>query len=140
MRLKRKHVERVDEIIRARHEQTASDARAQAAALGRGESAKPPPPINYSAERRRIVAELIENELGPSAREPTEIGIHIPPGPYNEADAEQIQRWARAQRPGLTLRAPKCVRTVLATNRLRQFKRELAPGAYLDRLQRATEE
>ena len=143
IRLKNKHVEMLDKVIREQSE------RDPLRVLQIGPERKVPgteitektyrvEEIDYSRERRKLLAKLIEQTLSTEALYPTGVRPHVPPGPYSNVQIYGISDWEREETRRLTESAPLPVKLVLEDNKLRQMKRELPQGEYLKRVQAAT--
>ena len=141
IRLQKKHVDMLDEVIRERVER---DLRA----VRTGPEQKVPgtnmtrwhtrvEPINYSKERRELVAMLIENELDHDELYPTKVLPKVPRSCYRDVDLLQISVWAETEGKRLTLEAPAPVQQVLAENRLHAIQRKM-PDDYADWLSAVT--
>ena len=95
--------------------------------------------INYASERRKLVAELIEQALTTAVLYPTRVSPVVPPGPYSDLELlRTISSWAEQESLRLTASAPLPIKLVLERNKLRQMERELSPDEYLKQLQATT--
>ena len=143
IRLKKKHVEMLDKVIRERSE------RDMQWVVRTGPELKIPgtevtlttyriEDIDYSSERRRLLAKLIEQTLTTEALYPTEVRPLVPPGPYSNVQITGISTWERQETLRLTESAPIPVKLVLEDNKLHRMRRELPLEEYLKRVQTAT--
>ena len=143
IRLKNKHVEMLDRVIRARSERDMQWVRPL------GPERKVPgtevtqqryriEEIDYSSERRNLVAKLIEQTLTIEVLYPTKVRPQLPPGDYSNVEMFGISHWEKQETLRLTESAPLAVKLVLEDNKLRQMKRELPQEEYLKRVQAAT--
>lgn len=94
-------------------------------------------PINYSKERRELVAMLIEEGLKDDLLYPTKVLPNVPRGPYRDRDLLQISIWAESEGRRLTEEAPQVVQAVLADNRLHKIRRKM-PHGFVDWLNAVT--
>ena len=95
--------------------------------------------INYVSERRKLVAELIEQTLTTAVLYPTRVSPVVPPGPYSNVELlGTISSWAEQESLRLTASAPLPIKLVLERNKLRHMERELSPKEYLKQLQATT--
>ena len=143
IRLKNKHVEMLDRVIRERSErdmqwvvQTGPERKIPGTEIT--ETTYRVEEIDYSSERRKLLAKLIEQTLTAEALYPTEVRPHVPPGPYSNVQISGISSWEREETLRLTESAPLPVELVLEDNKLRRMKRELPQEEYLKRVQTAT--
>ena len=143
IRLKNRHIEMLDSVIRARSErdmQWVVATRPKRKIPGTEVTVQRSriEEIDYSSERRKLVAKLIEQTLTTEALCPTEVRPSVPPGPYSTVELAGISIWAKQETLRMTGSAPLAVKLVLEDNRLSQMKRELPPEEYLKRVQAAT--
>ena len=143
IRLKNKHIEMLDTMIRAHAERDIQWVRPV------GPEQKVPgtevtkqryriEEIDYSSERRKLVAKLIEQTLTIEALYPTKVRPQVPPGAYSNVEMFGISHWEKQETLRLTDSAPLAVKLVLEDNKLRHMKRELPQEEYLKRVQAAT--
>ena len=88
-------------------------------------------PINYSSERRQLVAMLIEKGLSDEALYPTRVVPPVPRAPYSNIDLAAIAEWAAVESKRLTENAPEAIQGVFEQNKLRKMKRELPRREYI---------
>ena len=141
IRLQKKHVDMLDEVIRQRAERdlgavyTEPEQKVQGMNLTSWHTHVEP--INYSKERRELVAMLIETGLKDDELYPTEVLLKVPRGRYRDVDLLEIGLWARKEGRLLTEKAPETVKAVLAENRLHQIRLKM-PADYVDWLSAVT--
>ena len=142
IRLQKKHVDMLDKVIRERavRDLDAVNIGLEEPVPGTDVSSWTSyvEPINYSGERRKLVAMLIEKGLTDEALYPTRVLPPVPPGPYSNVDFAAIASWAAVESKRLTASAPEAVQDVLARNRLRELKRDLPRKEYLERVRIVT--
>ena len=95
--------------------------------------------IQYSSERRKLVAILIEEGLTTDEFYPTRVLPKVPRGPYSDLELVAISDWAERESERLTASAPLAVKLVLARNKLRKMERELSREKYLEKLSAVTQ-
>ena len=143
IRLKNKHVAMLDEVIRAHAERDMQWVRPV------GPERKVPgtevtaqryriEEIDFSSERRNLIAKLIEQTLTIEALYPTKVRPQVPPGAYSNVEMFGISHWEKQETLRLTESAPLAVKLVLEENKLRQMRRELPQEEYLKRVQAVT--
>ena len=143
IRLKNKHIEMLDTVIRAGAERDMQWVRPV------GPERKVPgteataqryriEEIDFSSERRNLVAKLIEQTLTIEALYPTKVRPQVPPGAYSNVEMVGISHWEKQETLRLTASAPLAVKLVLEDNKLQHMKRELPQEEYLKRVQAAT--
>ncbi|MCY4508879.1 MAG: hypothetical protein OXG35_18270 [Acidobacteria bacterium] len=144
IRHQKRHVEMLDRIIRDRAER---DLRAVVTTVPEHKipgteitawSSKIEE-INYSSERRKLVATLIEEALSDGEFYPTKVLPKVPRGTYSDMDLLKISDWAERESMRLTESAPLPVKLALARNRLRRMERELSREEYIERVYRMAE-
>lgn len=96
--------------------------------------------IDYSSERRKLVARLIEQALSDDEYYPTKVLPKVPRGPYDDMDLMVISTWAEEEAIRLTESAPVPVKLALARNKLRRMERELSREEYVERVHRMAED
>ena len=82
-------------------------------------------PINYSKERRELVAMLIETGLSDDEFCPTKVLPRVPRGRYRDVDLVADLALGGSEGKRLTQEAPAPVQQVLAENRLHQIQRKM---------------
>ena len=113
VRLPRKYLDTIDEIIRSKnHSET----------------------INYSAERRTVLCAIIESWKKNTGHQPTAIRPSVPPGRYSDADQATIAEWIKQETRRLTRTAPVPILIQLEINTLKQLKHNSTPDEYLKTL------
>ena len=145
IRHQKRHVEMLDRVIRDRAER---DLRAVVTTVPEHKIAGTEittwrskiEEINYSSERRKIVATLIEEGLTNDELFPTRVLPKVPRGPYSDLELLEISEWAERESMRLNESAPLAVKLVLARNKLRKMDRELPREEYLEKLQAATQD
>ena len=154
IRLQKKHVDMLDAVIRQRsrrdlgavytEREEERDPGASHTTLEEGVRVKGMTswrthvePINYSKERRELVAKLIEDELKDDALYPTKVLPKVPRAPYLDRDLLEISIWAENEGTRLTREAPEVVQAVLADNRLHKVRRKM-PHGFVDWLNAVT--
>ena len=142
IRLKNKHIQMLDEVIRDRVQRDLAAVQIEPERQIPGTNvttfASHIEPIDYSKERRDLVATLIEQALKEDALYPTRVLPTVPRGPYSSMDMVEISSWAGTESKRLTESAPGTIQEVLARNRLRKMKREMPREEYLKRLKVVT--
>lgn len=142
IRLKRKHVDLLDDVIRERVQRDLSAVHVEPEQQVPGTDVtrftSHIEPIDYAVERRKLVATLIEEGLKDDVLYPTRVLPDVPRGPYSSMDLVEISSWAGREGKRLTERAPGAVQEVLARNRLRRMRREMPREEYLKRLKVVT--
>ena len=141
IRLQKKHVDMLDEVIRRFSKRDLgavfTEPEQEFPRMGLRGWRTHVEPINYSKERRELVAMLIENALNLDELYPTKVLPKVPLGPYRDVDLLEISNWAQEEGRHLTERAPKAVQAVLAENRLHKIQRKM-PDDYVDWLSAVT--
>ena len=141
IRLQKKHVDMLDKVIRQRAERDLgavyTEPEQKFPSMGVTGWRTHVEPINYSKERRELVAMLIEEGLKDDVLYPTKVLPKVPRGRYRDVDLLEISNWAQEKGRQLTESAPKAVRAVLAENRLHTIQRKM-PDGYVDWLSAVT--
>ena len=141
IRLQKKHVDMLDEVIRQRAERDLGAVYTEPEQKVPGMNVTSwhshIEPINYSKERRELVAMLIETGLKDDELYPTKVLPKVPRGRYRDTDLMQISVWAEIEGRRLTKEAPVAVQAVLAENRLHKIQRKM-PDDYVDWLSAVT--
>ena len=142
IRLMNKHVAILDRVIRERSERDLNCVISERETTIPGTNVtvtnSRTEGLNYATERRKLVAEIIEQALTPEALYPTSVGPNVPPGPYSNVQLVGISAWAEKESRRLTENAPPAVQLVLERNKLRKMERELPQKEFLERLRAAT--
>ncbi|MCY4634651.1 MAG: hypothetical protein OXG04_09135 [Acidobacteria bacterium] len=143
IRLMNKHVELLDRVIRERSERDLNcvvviEPERKVPGTDVTVTRSRIEGINYASERRKLVAELIEQALTTEALYPTRVAPNVPPGPYGTVELVGISTWAKQESLRLTESAPLPVKLVLERNKLRRMQRQLPQEDYLKRVQAAT--
>ena len=142
IRLQKKHVDMLDKVIRERAERDLDDVKLGPEERMPGTDVSTwtsyVEPINYSSERRKLLAMLIEKGVSDDALYPTRVVPPVPRAPYSNIDLAAIAEWAAVESKRLTESAPEAVQAVLTRNTLRKLERELPRKEYLERLKVVT--
>ena len=145
IRHQKRHVEMLDRVIRERAERdlravvtTVPERRIPGTEITTWRSHIEK--INYSSERRKLVAMLIEEGLTNEELYPTRVLPKVPRGHYSDFELLEISEWAERESVRLTKRAPLPVKLTLAKNKLRKMERELPREEYLEKLRAATKD
>ena len=142
IRLQKRHVEMLDKAIRESAERSLDDVNTEPEKRVPGTDVSSwtsyIKPINFSVERRDLVAMLIEKGLTDDARYPTQVRPAVPRAPYSNLDLAAIAEWAAVESKRLTQNAPEAVQGVLERNRLRKLQRDLPRKEFIEKLKIVT--
>ena len=134
VRLERRHVERLDAIIRERS--TAGDPVLRQVADRETSDADRPAgraeqnTINFPHERRRLLGDLIDYYLSDAVIYPTEVRLLVPDVGTSFDVLSRTIAWERTEGERVTRTAPVEVQVALRENQLRHLQRK-SPAAYL---------
>ena len=145
IRLQKQHVEMLDQVIRERAERdlravvtTDPERKIPGTDTTTWKSRIEEP--NYSSERRKLVAILIEQELTNDELYPTRVLPKVPRGIYSDIELVEISDWAEKASAHMDESAPLAVKRVLIQNKLRKMERDLPPEEYIEKLSRVTQD
>ena len=104
IRLMNKHVEMLDTVIRERSERdlkcvVVTEPERKVPGTDVTVTRSRVEEINYASERRKLVAELIEQALTTEALYPARVAPNVPPGPYSTVELVGISTWAQTGEP-----------------------------------------
>ena len=134
VRLERRHVERLDAIIRERS--TAGDPVLRQVADRETSDADRPAgraeqnTINLPHERRRLLGDLIDYHLSDAVLYPTRVRLLVPDVGTSFDALSRTIAWEKTESERVTRTAPVEVKVALKENELRQLQRK-SPAEYL---------
>jgi len=141
IRLQKRHVDMLDAVIRRRAERDLGSVHTGPEQKVPGMNATTwqtrVEPINYSKERRELMAMLIETGLTDDELYPTKVLPRVPRGRYRDVELLEVSVWAEKEGKRLTQKAPAPVQRVLAENRLHEIQRKM-PDDYVGWLSAVT--